>query len=204
MPEPSLLLWDIGGVVLSNAWDHAARAAAVQRFELNPSEFERRHERVVDDFETGRMDLATYLTETVFYAPRTFGRRQFEDFMRERSIANEAVLALAVELRRRGDVLMAALNNESRELNEFRIRTFHLADAFDVFLSSCYTGRRKPDATAYELALQLTQRAPDEAVFLDDRPENIKVAARLGLGTILVEDPGRLAEELGALGITAE
>jgi putative hydrolase of the HAD superfamily len=204
MAETSLRLWDIGGVVLSNAWDHAARAAAVQRFGLEGAEFERRHERVVVDFETGRMDLATYLSETVFYQPRSFTALEFDRFMREQSTPKPSALALAVELRRRGEVLMAALNNESRELNEFRIRTFQLTDAFDLFLSSCYTGHRKPEAEAYQNALQLTQRAPDEALFLDDRPENIEAASRLGLATILVEDPRRLVEELNAFGITAD
>jgi len=202
--EPTLLLWDVGGVILSNAWDHTARRAAVERFGLDATEFERRHERVVADFETGRVDLATYLSETVFYVPRSFTSDEFRRFMRERSTPHPSTLALAIELRRRGGVLMAALNNESLELNEFRIRTFRLAEAFDVFLSSCYTGRRKPEPDAYRYALQLTQRAPDEALFLDDRPENVEAAARLGLGTILVKDPDRLGEELRAFGITGD
>jgi putative hydrolase of the HAD superfamily len=202
--EPSLLLWDIGGVVLSNAWDHVARKAAVQRFDLDASDLERRHERVVVEFETGRMDLERYLAETVFYVPRAFTRGDFVQFMHERSTPIGSVLSVARELRRRGGVLMAALNNESRELNEFRIQTFHLTDAFDLFLTSCYTGRRKPELAAYEHALELTQRAPHETLFLDDRPENIEAASRLGLSTILVQDPGRLAGELNAFGITAE
>ncbi len=204
MAEPTLLLWDVGGVVLSNAWDRTARNAAVTRFGLDGPEFERRHDQVVAEFETGRMDLGTYLSETVFHVPRSFSSEEFQRFMRAQSTANPSTLALAVELRRRGGVLMAALNNESRELNEFRIERFHLPEAFQLFLSSCYTGRRKPDADAYRYALQLTQRAPDEALFLDDRPENVEAAARLGLGTILVRDPERLAEELKAFGITAD
>jgi putative hydrolase of the HAD superfamily len=202
--ERSLLLWDVGGVVLSNAWDHAARHAAVERFRLDGPEFERRHERVVAEFEAGRMDLGTYLLETVFYTPRSFSSAEFQRFMREQSVPRSSTLALATELRRRGHFLMATLNNESRELNEFRIRRFDLTKAFQLFLSSCYTGRRKPDADAYRYALELTQRAPDEVLFLDDRPENVEAAARLGLGTILVRDPARLPEELKSFGITAD
>jgi putative hydrolase of the HAD superfamily len=98
---------------------------------------------------------------------------------------------------------MAVLSNESRELNEYRIRTFRLGPIFEDFFSSCYTGRRKPDPAAYRLALSVTQRAPEETLFLDDRAENVEAAARLGLRTLRVHDPGRLREELAKVGISA-
>jgi putative hydrolase of the HAD superfamily len=72
MAEPSLLLWDVGGVLLTNGWDHTARAAAVARFHLDPAEFERRHAGVDVAFETGQLDAATYLARTAFYVPRSF------------------------------------------------------------------------------------------------------------------------------------
>jgi putative hydrolase of the HAD superfamily len=202
--ERSLLLWDVGGVVLSNAWDLGARRAAVTRFGLDPAEFESRHQQVVAAFETGQIDLRTYLAETVFYKPRSFGPPDFEQFMRDRSTANSPTLTRAIALRRQGKFLMAALNNESRELNDYRIRTFHLQEAFELFLSSCYTGLRKPDPAAYRYALRLTQREPRDVVFLDDRPENVQVAAALGLGTILVKDPEQLVVELRHFGIAAD
>ena len=82
MAEPKLLLWDVGGVVLSNAWDHESRAGAARQFGLDPAEFERRHALVVGDFEGGRMDLPTYLARTVFYEPRGFSPDAFRTFMR--------------------------------------------------------------------------------------------------------------------------
>ncbi len=203
MADVSLLLWDVGGVLLSNGWDRAARQAAAERFDLDSAEFERRHGQVETDFETGRMDVEAYLSTTVFYVPRPIGREEFRRFMHARSAPPPEALAFARELRATGRFVMAALNNESRDLNEYRIRTFHLREVFHLFLSSCYTGRRKPDPEAYRYALEITQRDLDEALFLDDRRENVESAARLGLRTLWVRDPARLREEFASAGIVA-
>ncbi len=203
MAKVSLLLWDVGGVLLTNAWDHAERRAAAAEFHLDPLELERRHAEVDAAFEAGQMDLAGYLSATVFYSPRSFTPDAFYRAMQRGSQGYEPALACARSLRAGGQYVMAALNNESRKLNEFRATKFHLCDIFHLFLSSCYTGRRKPDPGAYQYALQVTQRTPDEALFLDDRRENVEAADRLGLRTLWVRDPARLPEELAAQGIVA-
>jgi putative hydrolase of the HAD superfamily len=203
MPEISLLLWDVGGVLLSNAWDHRERAAAASHFQLDAGEFERRHQGVDAAFETGRMEEPDYLTATVFYTTRPFSPDDFRQFMREQSHRNARALATAQALRRGGRYVMAALNNESRELNEYRIQKFGLQKVFHVFFSSCYTGFRKPDPAAFRYALALTQHAPEETLFLDDRPENIASAARLGVHTLQVHDPEQLREELVSAGIAS-
>ena len=203
MTEISLLLWDVGGVVLSNGWDHGARAAAAERFGLDPAELERRHLSVDAAFETGRLDWSGYLSATVFYEARSFTPGAFRRFMLEQSRENPGALATARSLKAGGRYTMATLNNESRELNEYRIRTFGLGSAFHAFLSSCYTGFRKPDPQAYRHALDLAQCAPDAALFLDDRPENVAAAARLGLHTLEVRDPERLREELAGVGVAS-
>ncbi len=205
MTEISLLLWDIGGVVLSNGWDETDRHAAADRFGLDAEEFERRHQNVMVDFETGRLGAEEYLSRTVFYTPRPFSREAFQKFMLDCSVplpSTPGTLAMARGLRAGGKYLMAALNNESLLLNQFRIASFHLAEVFQVFFSSCFTGRRKPDPDAYRYPLQITQRAPEEALFLDDRLDNVKAAAQLGLRTLWVRDPATLREELAGAGVT--
>jgi putative hydrolase of the HAD superfamily len=199
----SLLLWDVGGVLLTDGWDHRSRAGAVAHFRLDSKEFERRHSEAEEAFETGRLDWDGYLDTTVFYEPRAFSREEFRTYMLEQSRALPGAVETARSIRERGGVRMAVLNNESRELNEYRIRTFGLAEIFDDFFSSCYTGRRKPDASAYREALDVTQHTADESLFLDDRAENVEAAARLGLRTLRVEDPGRLREGLSELGVLA-
>ena len=201
MADISLLLWDVGGVVLTNGWDQQARDVAAERFGLDRAELERRHLTVDAAFETGRLDWAGYLSATVFYESRAFSPDTFRKFMLDQSRENPAALATARALRSSGRYTMAALNNESRELNDYRIRTFGLRKVFHVFFSSCYTGLRKPDPAAFRYALELAQRPPEETLFLDDRPENVAAAARLGVRTLEVRDPGRLREELAEVGV---
>jgi putative hydrolase of the HAD superfamily len=201
VPRISLLLWDVGGVLLSNGWDEAARVAAVARFHLDATEFERRHAAVVAEFETGRIGEDSYLDATVFYEPRSFSRDEFRAFMRAQSTPNPAAIATARALRAGGQYRLATLNNESRELNEYRIRTFGLTEIFDDFFSSCFTGRRKPDLAVYRAALDITRHAPDATLFLDDRPENVAAAESLGIQALRVLDPGRLREELERRGV---
>jgi putative hydrolase of the HAD superfamily len=203
VPELSLLLWDVGGVLLTDGWDHRSRAAAVAHYGLDRDEFERRHAASEVDFELGRLDWNGYLDATVFYEPRGFSREEFRTYMLEQSRAHPGAIAAARSLRDVGRYRMAVLNNESRELNEYRIRTFGLTEIFDDFFSSCYTGRRKPDPAAFDLALAVLRHEPGESLFLDDRPENVEAAARLGLRTLRVQDPERLGEELADVGVGA-
>jgi putative hydrolase of the HAD superfamily len=201
VPRISFLLWDVGGVLLSNGWDHRSRAAAAAQFHLDAAELERRHVAVEVDFETGRLGEDGYLDATVFYEPRSFSRDDFRAFIRAQSTPNAAAIDVARDLRAGRRYRLATLNNESRELNEYRIRTFGLVELFDDLFSSCYTGRRKPDPAAYRAALDITHRTPDETLFLDDRPENVAAAESLGIRSLRVLDPGRLREDLERSGV---
>ena len=44
MPEITSLFWDIGGVILTNGWDHQSRMAAAQAFGFDWEEFRERHD----------------------------------------------------------------------------------------------------------------------------------------------------------------
>ena len=203
MAEISLLLWDVGGVLLSDGWDRGSRQRAAERFGLDLSELEGRHARVVRSFESGRMTLEDYLDAVVFTEPRPFSREEFVTFLHGESRPHPEALALARALRAGNRYVLATLNNESRELNRYRVETFGLKGIFHAFFSSGETGQLKPDPGAYSLALHLTQRDPEESLLLDDREENLQAAERLGLRTLRVEDPRRLAEDLAGFGVRA-
>jgi putative hydrolase of the HAD superfamily len=195
MGNITALFWDIGGVVLSNGWDESARAEAVRRFSLDPVDFDERHRRAEGEFETGEITLETYLDRTVFFRERRFPRDQFKDFMFAQSRENKETRLLLDELTATRRYFLASLNNESEELNVYRIHKFDLARNFAAFFTSCYLRVRKPDPRIYRVVLGITHRVPEECIFIDDRPANLEPAKALGLGTILF----RSAEELRAL-----
>ncbi len=204
MPNITAMFWDLGGVLLTNAWDHTERCAAVMQFGLDPTDFENRHKRVVAAFERGELSLDQYLDETIFYTDRPFSREVFRQFMFSRSQPNPEALALARQLRASTRYFMATINNESTELNLYRIQQFHLREIFDLFVSSCFVHLRKPDSAIYRLALNLTQRVPGECCLIDDRPENLVPARQLGMHTIQMQGVDALREELKRLGIQVD
>lgn len=111
-------------------------------------------------------------------------------------------LAFLGELARERKCAMAALNNESLEINEHRIKTFHLRDYFEAFFSSCYLGLRKPGAEIYTKALKITQCDPAECILIDDRGLNLECARELGINTIQFQNVAQLRQELEGFGVT--
>jgi putative hydrolase of the HAD superfamily len=201
LPKITAIFWDIGGVLLSNAWDREQRQRTLKQFDLDDVEFERRHEMLVSSFERGKITLQEYLERTIFYRPRSFTLDAFKKYMFSLSQPIPETLQLANELSRSGKYLMSTINNESKELNLFRIQTFGLREIFSLFVSSCFVGLRKPEEAIYRLALDITQRPPEECCFVDDRPLNLDSASRLGMHVIRMENAEQLSQELDSLGV---
>ena len=199
------VLFDIGGVLGSNGWDREQRAVAVEKFALDSEDFQYRHEETVGAFESGQISLDEYLDVTVFWQPRAFSRDDFKRFMFSLSTPWADSLDVVRRLRQRTRgrptrVRMATLNNESRELNEYRIRYFGLCELFDVFFSSCWLGVRKPTRQIYERVLGMTQADPASSVFVDDREQNLAPARALGMQTIHFTSADQLSRSLAGLG----
>ncbi len=121
MPPISAIFWDVGGVLLTNAWDRSQREAALEHFKLDEEEFADRHEMVVSSFERGKIGLDDYLDRTVFYRARPFSRDEFKQYIFSLSQPNTEALTFARQLADSKKYLMGTINNESRDLNLYRI-----------------------------------------------------------------------------------
>lgn len=197
------LFFDLGGVVLSNGWDRRARSEVARQFDIPLPALEARHAAAAEDFECGRMALGAYL-ELVFAAPPGSSlAAAIWQAMQAKSQAYSPALHALQLLTQSPRLLLATLNNESAELNHYRIEAFGLRRYFRLFLSSCYMGVRKPEPRIYSLALELTQLAPEQCLVLDDRPENLAAAAELGMETLLISTPGDLRPLNARLGQAA-
>jgi putative hydrolase of the HAD superfamily len=199
LPKITALFWDVGGVLLTDAWDHEQREQTLKQFGLDDAEFESRHEMLVSSFERGKITLQDYLERTIFYRPRSFTIEAFTQHMFSLSQPDPEALEFAKELARSCQYLMSTINNESKELNLFRIQTFGLREIFSLFVSSCFVGLRKPEEGIYRLALEITQRPPHECCFIDDRPLNLESAAKLGMHVIQMENAKQLRQEFAKM-----
>jgi putative hydrolase of the HAD superfamily len=198
----STILWDVGGVLLSNGWDRQQRDAVLARFGLDEADFERRHAEVDQAWEKDEIGADEYLSRTVFFEPRNFTQAEFVEAMRaESTLLADSAMGILRELSASEEYVLATVNNESRMMNEFRLGKFNLLDQFDAFFSSCYLGLRKPDRKIYQVALDVLQRDPEGVVFIDDRVENVAAAASLGIHGVRYEGLEQLTGELVRLGI---
>lgn len=182
--ETPTLFFDVGGVLLTNGWDTAARTKAAQTFGIDYPEFQTRHEMLKTAFETGRIDLDTYIKRAVFFHPRSFTPDDFKQFMFGVSKRLGDTLDFVRKLAATGKYRLFTLNNESRELQEYRTRTFDLASPFRGILASCYLGLAKPDEDIYINALGIASCSVERALFIDDRAMNVEAAAAIGLNAV--------------------
>jgi len=201
MSEIEVLFFDVGGVLLSNGWDTSSRRSASETFDLDWDEYQERHHFVSRNFETGKLTLSEYLQRTVFYRRRDFTESDFVEFMKSRSVAKPESLATARELKDTGRYFMATLNNESRELNDYRIEAFGLREYFSVFLASSYLGVAKPDERIYRIAVEVTGYRPNQCVFIDDREINLECADLAGIRPIHFTNVDALRTSLRDLGV---
>lgn len=67
--KTTTLFTDIGGVLLTNGWDHNSRQKAAVHFNLDQEEMASRHHLTFDTYESGKLSLDEYLNRTVFTCP---------------------------------------------------------------------------------------------------------------------------------------
>lgn len=202
MATITTILWDVGGVLLTNGWDRKGRAALQAQFGLDHDTFEERHEMSNDAWEKGFITVEEYLRKTVFHEPRNFTPDDFYAAMKAQSqVLSDSALGILGNLAASDSFFLGMLNNESRELNDYRIETFHLHDYFEIFLSSCYVGLRKPDTDIFKLALNILQEDPKSVAFVDDRQGNVQAALDVGIHGIRYQGAEQLRTEFGKLGI---
>jgi putative hydrolase of the HAD superfamily len=201
MTEITTIFCDVGGVLGTDGWDHLSRRRAVEHFKLELSAFEAAHAKHAAAFDTGFLTADQYMQEVVFTEPRHFAKGDFLQFMKNESIVFPESVQVISRLAACGDYFMATINNESVELNQFRIEKFGLKPLFSAFFCSGYLGIRKPDIEIFQRALLISNKEPGETVFIDDRQGNLVNAEKLGMHTVQFETAAQLVKELQALGV---
>ncbi len=195
------LFLDIGGVLLTDGWSHHARKRAAANFKLKLAETEERHHLIFDIYEEGKLTLEEYLSRVVFYQKRLFTRAQFRSFMFAQSKPHPEMIELVTNLKVRHGLKIAAVSNEARELNAYRIRKFKLNRIVDFVVSSCFVHLRKPDADIFRLALDIAQTPARQVVYIENTPMFVQIAESLGIRSILHKDCRSTRAELASLGL---
>ncbi len=176
------LFSDIGGVLLSNGWGYKSRKMAAKKFKIDYEQMDALHNFIFNVFEIGKVTLDDYLDWVIFNQPRNFPKEDFVNFMLSQSIQLPQILPWLVDWKKNHPgVKIISINNEARELNNYRIKKFNLHAFFDAFISSCEVGMRKPDPGIFRLALGIAQAEPHECLYFDDRPTLVEAARKEGI-----------------------
>lgn len=197
----SALFVDIGGVLLTNGWDHHARQRAVKHFRLDWAEVEERHGLNFETHEEDKITFNEYLDRVVFNEKRPFTRAEFRRFMFAQSKPFPEMIELVRSLKAKYGLKIIVVSNESRELNVHRISTFKLAVFVDAFISSCFVHLRKPDADIFKLALDIAQTPARQIVYLENTPMFVQIAEGLGIRGILHTDYQSTCAKLASFGL---
>ena len=180
-PEVKVIFLDIGGLLLSNGWGHESRQKAAEAFSLDYAEMDALHHFIFNVYEIGRISLDDYLDTVVFNQTRDFTKEYLKEFIFSQSTELPDMLQWFKEWKQDCGFRVIAINNEGKELNDYRIKTFGLHQCFDAFISSCEVGMRKPDPGIFKLAMGIAQASPQECVYFDDRPLLVQAAHKLGI-----------------------
>jgi putative hydrolase of the HAD superfamily len=195
------LFVDVGGVLLTNGWDHHARRRAAKNFKLPWAEMEERHRLVFETHEEGKLTFEEYLGWVVFYQRRSFTRAQFRRFMFTQSKPYPRMIDLVVQLKIRYGLKVAVVSNESRAVNAFRIRKFKLDRFVDTFISSCFVHIRKPDVDIFRFALDIAQAPAQQVVYIENTPMFVQIAEGLGIRSVLHTDYKSTCAKLASFGL---
>lgn len=196
------LFLDIGGVLLTNGWDHNIRKHAAEIFDLDYNEMNERHHLTFDTYEEGKLSLDEYLNRVVFYQERSFSREEFKQFMYDQSKPYPDMIEMIRGLKAQYNLRVAAVSNEGRELTSYRVQQFKLGTFMDFFVSSCFVHYRKPDEDMYRIALDISQAKPEQVIYIDDREMFVEVARGLGITGITHTSHDATRKSLEGLGIT--
>lgn len=102
----------------------------------------------------------------------------------------------------RGKYQILGLTNYSHEK---LLETYKKYPEFDMIEGVVDSGTEhimKPDPRLYQILLDRYHVIPNEAVFIDDRPENIETAIKLGINGIIFQSNAQVIADLQKLGIS--
>ncbi|MEW6751407.1 MAG: HAD family phosphatase [Candidatus Latescibacterota bacterium] len=185
MPHVTSVIFDLGGVLLH--WDTRAIAAAAFG---DPQEQEAVHRAVFEHPDWLELDRGTLDEEE---AVRRFAGRSGQPEPRLRELMEQVrahlspqpeSVALLADLRDRGVRLYCLSNMHARSVAYLQQHHAFLA-WFDGAVFSALVRRVKPDPWIYRHLLGQHGLDPAASAFVDDTPENVEAARRLGLHGVL-------------------
>jgi FMN phosphatase YigB (HAD superfamily) len=191
MSQPSIVVFDLGKVLVDFDYSIAARKVAAHSAEsVGHLRSFLESSPLLVEYETGRLTRREFFEE-ICQATGFHGTiEDFGEFFADIFTEIQPMIELHAGLRRRGIPTYIFSNTNDLAIEHIR-RNFPFFRDFDGYIFSYEVGAMKPDAKIYEALEKLTGRRGAEILYLDDRPENVAGGAARGWRAILHETPGK-------------
>jgi FMN phosphatase YigB (HAD superfamily) len=207
VPNIKTIFWDIGGVLLTNGWDRGQQATVLNPLGVDLDDYRIRHDAANFFWERGLINAVEFFKRTIFHADQPSRNFTFEELWPQVCAQSRVLHAgsfdILSSISSSGQYKVATLNNESRELNSFRLDSFNLKQYFHYFICSGYVHEMKPHPDIYRAAVDISGYPAQTAIFIDDKTENCDAARSVGMHAIHFESPQQLQRDLAQLGVQA-
>jgi putative hydrolase of the HAD superfamily len=189
------------GMVLTEGQDMAVHAEMLRLAGLPFEEFERYYWADRHGYDLGLTTGLEYWRNIVSAARLDLSAAAVAELSRLDgrmwSTANPVMVDWQKALKAQG-ITTAVLSNMGDEIHRSVAAAHPWLANFDLLVWSYQLRIAKPDPAFYRYALDKLQLRPEEALFLDDRQENIDAAQALGIHAFLFTNAPALGEALRA------
>ncbi len=195
------------GLVLSGPANPAAHARLLQLTGLAPEVFDTHYWKYRLDYDRGTLNGRTYWQTIGRDTGLSLTAEQISALIEQDvllwSSLNPVMLDWVVRVQAAG-FKTAILSNMGEELLAHMRQNFRWLDSFDHHTWSCELDMIKPEAAIYRHTLKKLGVHPNEALFIDDRNENIEGAKQAGLHALLFRDAETLQVDLASEGLAEQ
>lgn len=192
------------GMVLSTAQEPQALAALRSITRLSEIDFEEHYWRHRHSYDLGDLNGAAFWTHISKDAGLDLSSTEIERLIENDvlmwSTLNEPMIRWVHAVQDAG-FKTAILSNMGEELVVYMRQEFGWLGRFDHHTWSCELRIAKPDPAIYAYTCEKLGVAPADALFLDDKPENIAAAHSIGLPAIQFSTVQALQSELERRGL---
>lgn len=157
------------------------------------------HWEMIRAFDTGKIQPVDFYKKVVGVLDAKIEQKKFFPIYNNVFSTNKHVLGLMRRLKANNKMIL--LSNTDVERFGFIKKKFPEIFLFDDYVLSYEVGCMKPDPAIYRVALEKAGVPARECVFLDDLPENIDGARRLGMNGVLYGPQTDLESKLKQLGV---
>jgi len=194
------VIFDWGGVLIDDPRPALMKYCA-KALGVSEETYIKAHNKFMDDFQKGLLSEQTFWAKVCreLNRPKPQEPSLWDDAFRTAYSPRADMFSLVARLRKNGYRTALLSNAEVPAMQFFGELGY---DMFDVVVFSCAERMIKPDRKIYEVTVARLGCQPGQAVFMDDRQENINGAKEAGLNAILFKNIEQLKTDLARLGVS--